>query len=263
MGSRSQTSQSVPPWALPYAQGLLGTGTGLVAPGAVDPTTGSINPKYLGGGLLPVSQLPPGMLQKVAPFNPTQQAGLDYLTGSAGQSAQLAGAGANQVQQTLGGQYLSPDSNPYLAATGDALTRALTNQYKLATAPSLMAQAQQGGNLRGSAFNEQQAANQFGLGQNISDTLAQLYGGNYEAERARQQQAVGMIPGVQGAIQAPGQQLLGAGTLQQGQTQTELDVARQNAELQTQYPFTILSYLGNLLGTSTGAGGVVTSGTSK
>jgi len=256
MGSRSSTQQSVPAWALPYAQEFLRTGTSLIAPGATD-AQGNV----LSANPFPLTAMPAGLLQQVAPFSAAQQAGLSALEGGALPSAQLAGANAQQIGQTLGGAYLN--SNPYLDATYNDAASALTNQYKMATAPSLMAQAQQGGVAGGSAAQEQQAYNQFGLGQNLSGLAAQIYGTNYQDERARQLQASGLVPGAQGAIAAPGQQLLGAGTLEQSQAQTLLDTQRANAQLQQEYPFQLLSYLGNALGTATGGGGQVTAGTSK
>jgi hypothetical protein len=259
MGSRSSTAQSVPPWALPYAQQLLRAGTDYVAPGATDPVTG----KPLGTSNFPLQQMDPALQTQVAPFNSTQQAGIDYLTGSAGASAGLAGAGAQQVTDTLGGKYLSPDSNPYLNDTYNAAARGVTDQYKLATAPGLMAQAQQAGVSGGSAEGEMRQANQFSLGQNLSDLATQIYGGNYQAERGRQAQAGGEVPALQGAIAAPGQQLLGAGTLGQSQTQAELDAAQGNAQLKQAFPGTLLSYFGNLLGSATGGGGQTVAGTSK
>jgi len=254
MGSRSQSTQSIPSWALPAAKSIFSTGFDLSAPGQT--------PAYLPEGLN-LAPFNPALEQQLAGFNPTQQAGMDYLTGSAGASADLAGAGAQQLQDTLQGQYLSPESNPYLQSTYNAAADAMTNQYQQAIAPSLMAQAQQGGVMGGSGMQEQQAYNQFNLGQNLSDLASKIYGGNYAAERGNQLAGLGMVGAGQQAISAPGQQLLGVGALGQGQTQAGMDVATQNAQLRQEYPYKQLSYLGNLLGTATTGGGSVTAGTSK
>jgi len=255
MGSRSESTQSLPAWARPYAESLLRTGTGLVAPGA------TIAGKPAAEDTLPILQAPPDLYQQIAGFNPTQQAGMDYLTGSAGASAGLAGAGAGQVGQTLRGDYLN--ANPYLNSTFADAAYNLTDQYKSATAPSLLAQAQQAGVYGGSAMNEQQDRNETDLSRGLASLASQIYGGNYQTERGRQLESANMIPQLQQSIAAPGQQLLGVGTLQQGQTQTELDAAKANAELKQEFPIKLLSYLGNLMGTATGSGGVAGVSTSK
>lgn len=252
MGSRGSTQQSLPGWALDTAKSILGTGTSLVAPGSTLPRPQDI---------LGLQQMPPGLFAQLAPFNPTQQQGMDYLTGSAAPSAQLAGTGAGQVASTLQGDYLN--SNPYLDAAYQQASRGLVNQYQTAIAPSTIANAQKAGVGGGSAQYEQQLNDQFGLGTNLSDLAAQIYGGNYQAERGRQVEAAQMIPGLQGALAAPGQQLLGVGTLQQGQQQSALDIATQNAQLQQEFPYKTLGYLANLLGSATGGGGQVTATTSK
>ena len=251
MGSANTSTQSLPRWALPTAQKLLATGQGLVSPGADE------------GLGYTLGAMPPELLQQLAGFNPTQEQGMDYLTQGAGGSADLAGAGAQQLQQTLQGQYLSPESNPYLQSTYNAAADAMTNQYQQAIAPSLMAQAQQGGVMGGSAMNEQQAYNQFSLGQNLSDLASQIYGGNYAAERGNQLAGLGMVGAGQQALAQPGQQLLGVEALQQGQTQAGMDVATQNAQTRQEYPYKQASWLGNMLGTATSGGGSVTSGASK
>jgi hypothetical protein len=240
MGSRSQTTQALPPWALPYAQGFLGKANDLS------------NTPYN-----------PNVEQGLAPFNPTQQAGLNYLTDTAAPSATLAGSGINQLQSTLAGNYLSPESNPYIDATYNAAARNAVNQYTNAIGPGNIVSAQQGGVAGGSADVQNQALSQFNLGQNLTDLAAQMFGANYAGERQIQAQAPNQIGALQGALAQPGQQLLGAGTLQQGQQQAGMDVSTGNALLRQQYPFTLNSYLGNAIGTATGGGGQATAGTSK
>lgn len=260
MGSRSSTTTSLPAWARPYAETGLRTATSLVAPGSFDPKTGKFKDLREGFGLLPFNE---GLEQQIAGFGPDQEAAMEYLRRSVGASAGIAGAGVDQMQRTLAGDYLHPDSNPYLSGTYDAATRALTNQYQQAIAPGNMVQAMQAGGFGGSAQDEHKQYSQFQLGQNLADLANQIYGGNYQAERANQLAAAANIPALQAAIEAPGQALMGIGTLEQSQRQTELDAARTNAELRQEYPFKLLSYLLNAIGTATGGGGQVTAGTSK
>lgn len=250
MGSRSSTTTSVPAWALHDAQTLLWSGRNLIT-GGDDPAA------------YPLKDMDPALFAQLAPFTPDQQAGMDSIRGAAGEGGRLADIGTGQLQQTMAGQYLTPESNPYLEQTYNAAARGVTDQYRQAVAPGLMAQAQQAGVAGGSAAGEQDAYQRFQLGQNLSDLAAQIYGGNYQQERGRQIGAVAQIGDQQRAMQMPGQALLSTGTLQQGQEQSALDLAQQNASLAEEYPYKLLSYLGNVLGASTGSGGSVSAGTSK
>jgi len=104
-------------------------------------------------------------------------------------NGELGAAGGQNLRDTLTGRYLDPSTNPWLDKTYTAASQGLVNQYQLATAPSLMAEgitAAGGGpgSTGGSGFQEQQQFNQFGLGQNLSNLATDIYGGNYQAERA-------------------------------------------------------------------------------
>jgi len=229
---------------------------GLISPGNPLSATGPYGP-----GAFQLAPMNPALMQQVAAFDPAQKAGLSALEASAGPSAGLAMAGAGQIADTAGGSYLG--SNPYLNSMFNAASQGMVNQYRNATAPGLSVAAQQGGVAGGSADRANQALAQFGLGENLSQLAAGIYGQDYEAERGRQLQAASLVPQAQASLTAPGQSLLTAGTVQQGQTQAELDATRANAQLQQEYPFTLTSYLANALGAFTGAGGQTTAGTSK
>lgn len=103
------------------------------------------------------------------------------------QAGLLANAGANQMQSTIRGDYLSPESNPWLQATFDKAARGLTDQYNYSTMPQLSRafgnqQAFGGSSAYGEAFGK---ANQ-GLATGLADLGTGIYGGNYQSERGRQ-----------------------------------------------------------------------------
>lgn len=171
----------------------------------------------------------------------------------------LANAGANQLLATLQGKYLNPNSNPWLKQTANAATQGLVNQYESAIAPSQMTQAISGGGgpgaLQGSAFQQGQDLNQYNLGQNIGNTEAAIYGGNYSNERANQMNGLGLLGNTQNALFAPGNELLGVGALEQQQQQQGFNTQYQNAAAANQYPMDMLSRFGSLLGQATGGTG--------
>lgn len=295
------TKFSLPKWARPYAQELLGAGANQFLPGGKP------------------AQMPGNLNQQVAPFSPDQlnafrmiegQAGPGPMGGVAGPgggfglptpdggghpiprsnvaypvggdgaysnvafpsgsgaptgspptATGLAGMGGTYLSNVLGGQYLDPQSNPWLAQTANEATQGLVNRYKEATAPSLMAQSIGAGGggpgaLAGSSgFNEQQALNQYDLGQNIGNLEANIYGGAYNQERQNQQGALGMLGSTQNALYTPANELLGVGSLQQQQGQSVLDTEFQNALRAAQWPMQQLSQFGNIFGQAIGGSG--------
>lgn len=114
----------------------------------------------------------------------------------------IAGALANQArsqqQKTIAGDYLDPATNPYLNASYDAAARAMSNQYRYATAPSTAGMFAQAGTFGGSAHRQLKSMQEFEFGQNLSDLAAQMYGQNYQQERQAQ---IGATQGERGYTQ--------------------------------------------------------------
>jgi hypothetical protein len=88
----------------------------------------------------------------------------------------LAPGGLQQLQNTISGQYLDPATNPYLNQTYDAAARQITPRVN-----SLFEASGRYGS----------GAHQGVLGQTLSDLGTNIYGGNYNNERARQLAAAG------------------------------------------------------------------------
>lgn len=80
----------------------------------------------------------------------------------------------------MGGKYLDPNSNPYLASTFNQAANAVQNRVA-----SQFGQA--GRNLEASIPVQNDQMNQL---------ATQIYGGNYQAERQNQQQMAAMVPGL-------------------------------------------------------------------
>ncbi len=98
------------------------------------------------------------------------------------------------LSQTLGGEFLSPDSNPFLQATIEAAQRPLLERFGDITLPNLTSQftaagqrTQPGGS---SAFDKAKAIESRGLFNALGDIGTKIAGDNFEKERQRQVQAV-------------------------------------------------------------------------
>lgn len=170
-GGNTQSVQSNAPWeyAQPYVQRLLS--------GA------------LGG-------LSNGSLRNTNPY--TGQAAAQLAAGANNPNG-LVGQAQNQLSQTIGGKYLSADSNPYLQG---AVQKALD-------------QVRQNVNSQFSGDNYGSSANQQFLARSLADTALPIYAQNYSNERQNQLSALNAAPGLQSAN---AQQLALAGNLADSQS---------------------------------------------
>ena len=230
-GGTTTTNTALPEWLQPYAEHFIQQYQGQ----AFDENGN-------------VKQAPDNINQQIAGFNPYQQVAMNNIAGMTGGVQGVADTGLGQSAATLGGAYLSPDTNPYLGATYDAAARKLTDAYSTSTAPSILAAAQSSGNFGGSAMNQALGMSRYDLGENLGNLATSIYGGNYANERTNQLNTLNMLPNTMAASYLPQQQLMGVGAQQQQQEQSQLDTNYTNALNQLQFPFEILSGFGSALG---------------
>jgi len=151
-------------------------------------------------------------------------------------------AADQQLQSTIGGNYLTPDTNPYLSgAVNDALGLAKSQYAGMYGGPA-------GTNLSNTGFQE-------GLQRTLANTALPIYAGAYQTGREDQLRAAALAPN------ASAQDFLNLGALQQaGQTQDAYQQALVNAQqLAFNAPWTNLQNFQNIV--SGGQGGI-TSGQS-
>jgi len=167
----------------------------------------------------------------VAPQNGATIDALRGMEGMARNGNPVTGSAGNLAQQTLQGGFLG--ANPWLDQT--------FNRAALATQNQLASQfARSGRNI--------DASQDLRSGQ-LNDLATQIYGGNYEAERNRQQQVLGMSPALGQAQYTDFDRLLGVGQTQEGYHQQNLD-ARGTAL--DEYMNRVSGNMGNTIKTSGG-----------
>jgi|SRR5215831_637652 len=241
--STTTTSTALPAWLQPYAQQFIQSYQGQV----FDPNTGQLNTPTL-------------PQQGVANFTPDQIAAMDQIRAQAPQAQALAGTGANQLGATLSGQYLDPSTNPYLTDTYNIAARGMSTQFSQNVLPGIQAAAARAGQFGSSAMNQAMAGGVANYQQGLNDLATQIYGGNYQAERARQLQAQQFVPQTMASMYQPAQALYGVGAAQQGLQQQQMDVGYQNQIAQMEMPYQLLSGFGGALGQAgSGAGSSTTS----
>lgn len=196
--------------------------------------------------------------ETVAPFTQDQNTGMDMVRAQAlGGQNPLFGAAQQQTMDTIGGQYLDPASNPWLQQTYDQAAGRVTDAFSRGTAAQTDARFARAGAFGGSAWDEAQQANQQVLGDSLAGMAANLYGGNYQAERGRQQQAAQFAPSLAQNQSAAGyrdaEALLNVGGMQQqlGQQYLADDLSRYTQA--QQYPYQQFQQFGAMFNPALGS----------
>lgn len=246
----STTQQELPGYAQPFAQSLLSRGYDL-----------SNTPYQSYGG------------QRVADLTPEQQTGLamtrERALGGAADVNAARGQGlatsmgayfgaspsAGMLQSTIAGDYLRPESNPYLAAN--------VNKAMDDVSGKLNAQFNSAGGYGGSAHQETAArelgalANQM-YGQNYlaergqQMQAANLASGEFAQERANQMRAMGMAPQMGQLDYADASAMLGVGDVYGQRQQQLLNQQYEAWNNAINYPYQQLDVLSNALAGATG-----------
>jgi hypothetical protein len=122
--------------------------------------------------------------------------------GSDNPYASLLGPGANQLASSARGDFLS--NNPYLDATFDAAAGRVTDSFNNTVLPGIAAQFGASGGagdaLHGLALSDAGGK----LTDSLSDLSANIYGGAYENERGRQDQAASTLSGLGSSLYGTG-----------------------------------------------------------
>jgi len=166
---------------------------------------------------------------RVAGFGGDQLSAMDMARQQAMQSSPLFGQAQDQFSRTIAGDYLDPASNPWLQKTFDFAANRMGDAYAKGTGASTNAMMGHSGVFGGSAHEDIKKDNELGFGLSLGNLATNIFGGNYQAERARQQQATQAMPQFAAGQQNYGltnaNALLGIGQMQQGQDQRMLDDA--------------------------------------
>lgn len=179
----------------------------------------------------------------VAGFAPEQELGFNLGTQRALAGSPTLNAANTNIAGTLQGNYLSPESNPYLQATAD---RALGDVQ--------------------SRINSQFNNNNFGstahqetLQRGLGEQANALYGQNYANERGNQLQAAGLSPTLAASDYADANYLQGIGAQRQGLANQFMGNAATQFGNAANFPYEQLQRYGNVVSQGTGQGGTTTS----
>ncbi len=184
---------------------------------------------------------------KVAGFTPEQQMAQEWTTQRALAGSPLLGGAQQGVYNTMGGQYLSPESNLWLAETYKVGAQNLGQQYGEITMPELRRSAMGAGAYGGSRQGVSEGIASRGLAQGLSSLATGIYGPAYEAERGRQMQAYQMAPGLAEADYTDIGKLAAVGEEKQAMSQSLIDEMVKQYEYSQLEPWQRLGMYSNLI----------------
>lgn len=185
--------------------------------------------------------------QGVAGFSPEQLAGQEMMVNRALQGNPLIGQANQQISRTMAGDYLRPESNPYLQANVDRALGDVSKQFQTGPMANAMAQFQRGGAFGGSAHQEYMQGQQRQLGDTLGGIASQMYGQNYAQERQNQIGATGMADRYGNADYEDALALQQVGDIRQRQTQAGIDYDRSLFNQAWNYPQNQLNFMSGLI----------------
>jgi hypothetical protein len=208
------------------------------------------------------SPLPTLPTSTIVGFNPNELAAqTGAINAATGAGAQLGGQSASSLGMLLNPNILSPDSNPYLKATGDAVTQNLTDNLFNKVLPGVRAGSSMAGGIYSGGNTGEAIATGLGIGETqkaAGSAVAGLYNDAYKTglqtmlganqQVPLTQQALLFGPTVQGQV----------GGQERAMTQAQLDATNQTALLQSALPFLRAQDILSLMQGMPGGAGVST-----
>lgn len=233
-GGTATTTTTVPDWQRPYLENIYGLAQGQ--------------------STKPVEYYPG---QPVAGFTAEQQGAQQATTNRAIMGSPLLGSAQQENLRTTSGEYLNPDTNPWLAKTYETAARDVATTFGNVTMPGIRKEAGAAGAWGGARQGVATGTALTGLSQNLGDLATKIYAPAYEAERSRQQAGVAAAPALAEADYADIGKLAAVGQEKQAMDQAQIDAAIKQWQFSQMEPWQRLGMYSNLV---TGdAGGITTS----
>lgn len=196
--------------------------------------------------------------QRIANLTPEQYMGAGLTSAQALNGFQGQNDAFSNYAATMRGDFMNPDSNPWLAANAQKAMGDITNAYRSGTKPQTDAAASRAGAFGGSAWQQMVGNNERTLGDSLGNAANQFYGQNYMNERNNQMQGLGMLPQMQNVGYTDAAKLMGVGDNFRQYQQDLLNTNYSDWQEAQNYPTRQLDIMGNALRATMGAGGSTT-----
>lgn len=196
--------------------------------------------------------------QRIAGLTPEQYMGAGLTSAQALNGFEGQNDAFSNYAATMRGDFMNPDSNPWLAANAQKAMGDISSAYRSGTKPTTDAAFSRSGAFGGSAWRDSVANNQRQLGDALGNAANQFYGQNYLNERNNQMQGLGMLPTLQNVGYTDSQKLTGVGDAFRQYQQDLLNTQYSDWQEAQNYPYKQLDVMGNALRATMGAGGSTT-----
>lgn len=221
------TKVELPEWVQPYSRQLLDQGVNLA------------NKPY-----------EPYIQPKIAPLTQEHQFGLDRMVQrAAAGSPEMAQAG-DMFRRTIGGEYLN--SNPYLDATINKTLGDVTQNWRQTVGAQTDRNASMAGAFGGSVHNELMTDNNAKLARELGGISSGMRMQNYDQERGRQMQMLGMAPTFAQDDYNDVKMLMGAGDIIRDATQDQYTSNYESWQDAQNYPYKQLELLASTIAGAVG-----------
>ena len=158
----------------------------------------------------------------VVPFSTQTQAGLDAMQTRATAGSPLVTSAQDLTAATMRGDYLSPDTNPYLKSAMDAATRPMTEAFTQDVMPGIDAAFSSAGRYGSGLQANQQARASEDYLQALGDVGSKMAYSNYADERGRQVDASTAAPAMAELDYLDPSRLIDIGGAYEGMAEREL-----------------------------------------
>ena len=164
----------------------------------------------------------------VVPFSPQTEAGLTAIQTRAEEGSPLVTGAQDLTASTMAGDYLSPDSNPYLASAMDAATRPMREAFTQDVMPGIDAAFSSAGRYGSGLQANQQARAAEDYLTSLGDIGSKMAYTNYATERDRQIAAGAAAPGMAQLDYLDPSKLIDVGAAREGMAGLQEDIDRFN-----------------------------------
>lgn len=179
----------------------------------------------------------PTITSQIAPMNEQQKASLQQIANWANAPNQMINTANEQLVNTMGGGYLNPQTNPFLAAYANQAMGDVSNNFLNSVMPQLQSSAQRAGAGLGSADALLQGEAMSAFGDTLAKTAAQIYNPAYESERQRMMQAGLVAPQLANLPLQQATAGLGVGDAYQQYEQAKINNLVQQWQQLVQWPY--------------------------
>lgn len=180
------------------------------------------------------------------PTNPLLSGSWQSMMGAASNTPSFLSSGNDYINNVLTGQFLSPNSNPYLAGMESAAAQPVINQYQTAIAPQTASAAEMANRYGSGAANQMMNQAQTTLGTTLSNLASNFYGNAYNQGINQMNTAAAMAPAMLQANYMP------------AELENQVGQQAQNLSLeQAQYPWQTAQAYQNIVGGNYGQSGTV------